>query len=77
MDKYQKRKTTPEAKESRRRYKYTKINNNSGAANRAYSRHDDGILPEDLTDDVSTKKLVLFKICFFQKKMVFTKTAAR
>ena len=45
INKNRKRKATPEVKEKRRRSKYAKLDDNSAAACRAYSRHDDGILP--------------------------------
>ena len=46
-----KRKATETAKEARWKSKYAKMDN-SEAAQKAYSRHDDGAVPDEVTDDV-------------------------
>ena len=59
-----KRKATEKAKESRRRSKYSKTDN-SIAARKAYSRHDNAIEPDDVTDDVSPEYLNEMKKSFY------------
>ena len=76
MDKDRKRKATMEAKETRRRSKYAKIDDNSTAARKAYSRHDEGILPEEIIDDISPEELEELKSTFYQTKVVLTKEVA-
>ena len=76
MDKDRKRKATMEAKETRRRSKYARIDDNSTAARKAYSRHDEGILPEEIIDDISPEELEELKITFYQTKVVLTKEVA-
>ena len=51
-----KRKATDSAKASRRQSKYSKVDNTT-AARRAYSRHDNGSSPADITDDLSPEIL--------------------
>ena len=65
-----------EAKETRRRSKYAKIDNNSTTARKAYSRHDEGILPEEIIDDISPEELEELKSTFYQTKVVLTKEVA-
>ena len=77
INKNRKRKAIPEVKEKRRRSKYAKLDDNSAAARRAYSRHDDGILPEEILDDISPEELEALKSTFYETKVVFTSEAAR
>ena len=77
INKNRKRKATPEVKEKRRRSKYATLDDNSAAARRAYSRHDDGILPEEILDDISPEELEALKSTFYETKVVFTSEAAR
>ena len=51
-----KRKMTEQAKEKRRQSKYSRLDE-SVAARRAYSRHDDGVQPDDITDDVPPEQM--------------------
>ena len=64
-----KRKATEEAKDSRRRSNYSR-NDNSIAACKAYSRHDNGIEPDDIINDVSLEEM---KTSFFNTRVMVTK----
>ncbi len=66
-----KRKGTNEAKEQRRKSKYTKIDN-SIAARKAYTRHDEGVSPDEVTEDISPQRLEELKTSFYQTKVVVT-----
>ena len=77
INKNKKRKATPEVKEKGRRSKYAKLDDNSGATCRAYSRHDDGILPEEILDDILSEELEALKSAFYKTKVEFTSEAAR
>ena len=77
INKNRKRKAILEVKEKRRRSKDAKLDDNSAAAHRAYSRHDDGILPEEILDDISPEELQALKSTFYETKVVFTSEAAR
>ena len=70
----QKRKATEYAKKQRRRSKYSRTDDTI-AAHRAYSRHDNTILP-DVTDDVSPEFLQELKMGYYQTKVVVTKDEA-
>lgn len=63
-----KRKATEKAKESRRR-------SNSIAASKAYSRHDNDIEPDDITDDASSKYLDKLKNTYTTHVAVTTEQA--
>ena len=52
LSKDRKRKATEEAKERRQKSKYAKTDDTT-AARRAYSRHDDGITPDQVTEDIA------------------------
>ena len=71
-----KRKATDEAKQKRRRSKYARIDD-SAAARRAYSRHDGGILPHEVTEDISPESLEQLKSGFYQTKVVITRQEAK
>ena len=71
-----KRKNTEAAKESRRRSKYAQTDNTTAACS-AYSRHDNGITPEEVIDDVPPEHLEqLIKKSFYSTKVVVTKDEA-
>ena len=76
LEQNRKRKATEEAKEKRRRSKYTKLGDNSVAARRAYSRHDDGILPDEVMDNITPEELEEKKTQWFQTHVVLTTEAA-
>lgn len=67
-----KRKATQEAKEQRRISKYAKIDN-TAAARRAYARHDGGMAPNEVSDDVPPEFLRDMKMSFYNTKVVVTK----
>ena len=69
-----KRKATGEAKEQRRRSKCSRIDN-TVAARKAYSRHD-GIVPDDVADDVSPEFLDESKTRFYETEVVITQVEA-
>ncbi len=75
VEKDRKRKATDEAKDSRRRSKFSR-NDNSSAARKAYSRHDNGIVPTDIADDVSPEYLDEMKKGFYTTKVAVTKEQA-
>ncbi len=56
VDKDRKRKATKKAKESRRRSKYSQTDD-TPAARRAYSRHDNGVSPDEVNEDIPTEQL--------------------
>ena len=70
-----KRKATGEAKTKRRQSKYSQ-NDDSVAARKAYSRHDNGIEPDDVCDDVSPEHLTELKNAYYNSKVVVTKEEA-
>ena len=73
-----KRKATEEAKENRQRSKYMYIcTDDSTAACRAYSRHDNGILPEEIFEDISPEHLEQLKVSFYETKVVITEEKAK
>lgn len=71
-----KRKATDEAKAKRRQSKYTRIDDTL-AARRAYSRHDDGVLPDEMDDDISPDLLEQLKQGYYSTKVVITSEEAR
>ena len=66
-----KRKATEKAKESRRRSKYSR-SDNSGAAHKAYNRHDNDIEPDDITDDISSEYFDELKNAFYTTQVAVT-----
>ena len=70
-DNDRKRKATEEAKEQRRKSKYTKVDN-TAAARKAYTRHNDGIAPDDVSDDITPDYLEYMKMSFYNTKVVVT-----
>lgn len=71
-----KRKATEEAKAKRRSSKYTRIDNGV-AARKAYSRHDGGVSPDEIDDDVSPDILEELKNGFYKTKVVVTSEEAK
>ena len=71
-DNDQKRKVTEAVKE-RRRSKYTKIDNTT-TAREAYTRHDDGIEPDEVTDDVPPDYWEEMKTSYYNTKVTVTET---
>ena len=66
---------TDEAKTKRRQSKYSRTDD-SVAARNAYSRHDNGIEPDDVCDDVSPEHLTELKKTYYNSKVVVTKEEA-
>ena len=60
-----KRMATEKAKESRPQSKHMRIDD-SDAARRAYSRHDEGILPIEVTNDIPQEHLKHLMNCFYR-----------
>ena len=69
-DSDRKRKATENAKQ-RRRSKYSRTDN-TVAARKAYSRHDNSIVPDSVSDDVSMEFLEEMKTSYYQTKVVVT-----
>ena len=63
-----KRKSTEEAKESRRRSKYMRTDDTL-AARKAYSRHDDGATPDEVTEDIPAEHLKQLTMSFYNTKV--------
>lgn len=74
-DKDRKRKATEEVKEKRRKSKYARTDDTT-AARRAYSRHDGGITPDEVIQDVSPERLEELKSSFYQSNVVITRDEA-
>lgn len=70
-----KRKATETAKEGRRQSKYSKTDD-TVAARKAYSRHDNGILPDEYTDDISAESLEELKSAFYSTQVELTQEKA-
>ena len=51
--------------------KYSRIGESS-EARKAYSRHDDGLLPEQIDDDISPEHLEEPKKSFYEMKVIVT-----
>ena len=71
-----KRMATEKAKERRRQSKYMQIDD-SDAARRAYSRHDDGILPNEVTDDIPQEHLKHLMDTYYNSKVAITEEKAK
>ena len=76
LRKDRKRKATKESKEQRRRSKYARIDD-TPAACRAYSRHDEGILPDEIIEDVTKEDLEQLKSSYYETKVVITEEEAQ
>ncbi len=75
LAKDKKRKANEDNKKSRRQNKYARTDN-SAAARMAYSRHDNGITPEEVTADISPDSLEKLKTSFYESKVVVTRDEA-
>ena len=71
VEQTRKRKSTEVAKESRRRSKYSRTDN-SVAARKAYSRHDDDITPNEITGDISSDHLEELKDSCYRTNVCLT-----
>ena len=67
-----KRKATDDSKRKRRESKYSG-RDNSIAAKKAYSRHDGGVTPDDVADDVSEEHLRELKESYYKNKVAVSK----
>ena len=76
VEKDRKRKATDKAKESRRRSKYIRIDD-TAAARSAYSRHNGGISPQKVDDDIPSDQLEQLKASFYSTKVAVTEEEAR
>ena len=74
-DNDRKRKATEKAKQQRRQSKYSR-NDDTAAARKSYSKHDDGIEPDEVTDDVPVQLLADMKKAFYQTKVVVNEEEA-
>ncbi len=64
-----KRKATEKVRKKRRMSKYNK-SQDSTAARKAYSRHDGGIAPDDIAEDISVESLEQLKSSFYQARVI-------
>jgi len=65
-----KRKSTDAEKINRRKRKYAKTSDDSLAARQAYSRHDNGEQPQDISDDVPPDHLQRLKMDYYEAHVV-------
>ena len=71
--KYEKtRKAKDEVKRQRQRRKYSHKNNDTPQARRAYNRHDGGLSPDDIADDISPEHLDELKKSYYETKVTVT-----
>ena len=75
LNKDNKRKATEKVKSKRRKSKYTQLQD-TPEARRAYSRHDGGITPDDITEDLSQESLDQLKSSFYETNVVITSEEA-
>ena len=71
-----KRKAKDEVKQQRRMKKYSR-NDKSAQARKAYSRHDGGLSPDEIDEDISLEHLEELKTGFYQTKVVITSEEAK
>ena len=76
LQKNNERKATEEVKSKRRKSKFSQLRDTT-AARRAYNRHDGGILPDEITEDISQQSLEQLKASFYQTKVVVTREEAK
>ena len=76
LDRQRKQKATEEAKQKRRQNKYIR-RDESSAARQAYSRHVNGITPDEVTQDISPESLEQLKTSYFENKVVVTEDARK
>lgn len=72
-----KRKSSEEAKKNRKKRKYAKSKDDSLSAKLAYSRHDDGVQPEDVMDDIPSEHLQRLKKEYYHAHVVVNKETAQ
>ncbi len=70
-DKERKRKADESVKQQRRERKYLR-NSDTAEARKAYSRHDGGISPDDVHNDISAEHLENLKTSYYETKVVVT-----
>ena len=70
-----KRKSTEKSKESRKKSKYTHTDE-SVEARKSYSRHDGGIEPEDISEDISREDLGELSEGFYNTHVVVSEGGA-
>lgn len=75
VDKEKKRKDSPEVKARRRKAKYSRADN-TAVARQAYTRHDEGVLPEEVTEDIPPEYLADLKKSYYTTKVMVDKEAA-
>ena len=66
VEKDRKRKSMEMEKANCRKRKYATTNDNSLSARRAYSRHNEGELPQDVSDDVPPEHLEKMKNDYYE-----------
>ncbi len=71
-----KRKATTEYKDKRQKSKYARTEE-STAARKAYNRHDGGICPDEVIDDISPESLEQLKLSYFEIKVSVTPEEAK
>ncbi len=71
-----KRKAKEQVKEKRRKSKYLRIDD-SAAAHSAYNRHDGGISPDQVDDDVPLDVLQSLKSSFYDTQVMVTEEQAK
>lgn len=75
VERDRKRKATEKAKESRRRSKYARTDD-SIAARRAYSRHDQGVVPKEISSDLPEEHLLELMHSYYNTNVVVTEEKA-
>ena len=71
-----KRKATERVKKQRRMRKYLR-KNETAQARKAYSRHDGGLSPDDIDDDISPEHLAELKKGYYETKVIVTSERAK
>ncbi len=75
VERDRKRKATEKAQESRRRSKYARTDD-SFAARQAYSRHDQGVVPEEISSDLPEEYLLELMRNYYNTNVVVTEEKA-
>ncbi len=75
VERDRKRKATEKAQESRRRSKYAQTDDSFGA-HRAYSRHDQGDVPEEISSDFPEDYLLELMCNYYNTNVVVTEEKA-
>lgn len=71
-----KRKSSEEAKKNRKKRKYAKSKDDSQSAKLAYSRHDGGVQPDDVMDDIPSEHLQRLKTEYYHAHVVVDEKTA-